>query len=317
MRTVSNTINHNATIQEPLKGGLSVFGNAKKAATLGLIAAMTAGLMAGCGADKTEEQNQGGTTAPSGTELSGKVTASGSTALLPLVKQAAAEFQEKHKNVTVDVAGGGSGTGLKQVAEGSVNIGNSDVEAGDEYKDKGLVDHQVAVAPFVLVTNKDVTVDNLTKEQAGKIFTGEITNWKEVGGADQKITIVGRAESSGSRKLIKKLVLPEGKDFAKDAIAQDSTGALRTAVEQTGGSIGYMDAPYADAKVKTLKFEGVEYKPENIFNGTYKLYAFEHMYTKGEPTGATKAFLDYMMSDEFQSKNVEALKFIPVSKMKK
>jgi phosphate transport system substrate-binding protein len=294
-----------------------VFGNAKKTMTLGLIAAMAAGLMAGCATDKTEENQGGAAPQKTETEISGKVTAAGSTALLPLVKQAAAEFQAKHKNVTIDVAGGGSGTGLKQVAEGSVDIGNSDVEAGDEYKDKGLVDHQVAVAPFVLVVNKDVTVDNLTKEQAAKIFTGEITNWKEVGGKDQKITIIGRAESSGSRKVIKKLVLPEGKDFAKNAIAQDSTGALKTAVAQTSGAIGYMDAPYADDTVKTLKFDGVEYKPENVYNGTYKLYAFEHMYTKGEPTGATKAFLDYIMSDEFQSKHVEALKFIPVSKMKK
>jgi phosphate transport system substrate-binding protein len=287
-----------------------------------MAATLAAGLMVGCGTSTSNDASKntgdaGKTTTPATEELSGKITAAGSTALLPLVKQAATEFQNSHKNVTIDVSGGGSGTGLKQVAEGSVTIGNSDVESGKDYEGKGLVDHQVAVAPFVLVTNKDVTLTNVTKEQAGKIFTGEITNWKDVGGKDEKITIVGRPESSGSRKLIKQLVLPEGKDFAKDAIAQDSTGALRQTVEQTAGAIGYMDAPYVTDKVNVLKYEGVEYKPENLYNGTYKLYAFEHMYTKGEPDKVTKAFLDYMMSDEFQTKFVEQLKFIPVSKMKK
>jgi phosphate transport system substrate-binding protein len=286
----------------------------KKVMAFGLIATMTAGLMAGCGTkDGTKDNNTTGSdTNKNATSVSGKVSASGSTALLPLVKQASAEFMDKNKDATVDVAGGGSGAGLKQVAEGSVQIGNSDVEADD----KTLIDHQVAVAPFVFVTNKDVTIDGLTKEQAGKIMTGEITNWKDVGGKDAKITIVGRAESSGTRKLIKKLVLPEGKDFAKNAISQDSTGSLRTAVAQTAGAIGYMDAPYADDTLKMLKFDNVAYTPDNVINGTYKLWAFEHMYTKGEATGATKAFIDYIMSPDFQGK-VETLKFIPVSKMKK
>ncbi len=289
----------------------------KKALTLGLIATMTAGLMVGCGQKEESKNNNGSTDTPKQEELSGKITASGSSALLPLVKHAAAQFQDKHSGVTIDVAAGGSGTGLKQVAEGAVDIGNSDVEAGKEYEGKGLVDHQVAIAPFVLVTNKDVTVEDITSEQAGKILTGEISNWKEVGGKDQKITIIGRAESSGSRKYIKSALLPKDKDFAKDAVVQDSTGALKTSVEQTSGSIGYMDAPYADDKIKLLKLDGVEYSPENIFSGKWKLYSVEHMYTKGEPNKVSKAFLDYVMSEEFQTKEVEGLKFIPINKLKK
>ncbi|WP_087455843.1 phosphate ABC transporter substrate-binding protein [Tumebacillus avium] len=290
----------------------------KKAMTFGLIATMTAGLMVGCGKEEAN-QNQnatGDSNAPKQEELTGKITASGSSALLPLVKHAASQFQDKHPGVTIDVAAGGSGTGLKQVAEGAVNIGNSDVEAGSEYADKGLVDHQVAIAPFVLVTNKDVAVDDLTSEEAAKILTGEVKNWKEVGGKDQEITIIGRAESSGSRKYIKSALIPKGKDFAKDAVVQDSTGALKTSVEQTTGSIGYMDAPYADDKIQVLKLDGVEYKPENIANGTWKLFSVEHMYTKGTPDKVSQAFLDYILSDEFQSNEVEALKFIPISQLK-
>ncbi|WP_347338309.1 phosphate ABC transporter substrate-binding protein [Tumebacillus amylolyticus] len=297
-----------------------MFNVSKKAVAFSMVATLAAGLMVGCGTDSSAEATKSGDAGKATetkSDLSGKITASGSTALLPLVKQAATEFQDQNKSVTIDVSGGGSGTGLKQVAEGSVTVGMSDVESGKDYADKGLVDHQVVVAPFVLVTNKDVNVTNLTKEQAGKIFTGEISNWKDVGGKDEKITIVGRPESSGSRKLVKALVLPADKDFAKDAIAQDSTGAVRQTVQQTAGSIGYIDAPYITPEINVLKFENVEYSKDNIFNGTYKLFAFEHMYTKGEPDKVTKAFLDYIMSDAFQSKTVEELKFIPVNKMKK
>lgn len=276
---------------------------------------MTAGLITGCGSkeeSKTEPAKDNNGAAQE--ELSGKVTAAGSTALLPLVKTAATEFQKKHPKVTVDVSGGGSGTGLKQVAEGSVNIGNSDNAAPKEDLYKDLKDHIVAVAPFVLITNKDVTVDNLTKEQAAKVLSGEVTNWKDVGGSDLKITVIGRPDGSGSRKYIKSAILGKEKDFAKDAIAQDSSGSLRTAVEQTSGSIGYVDAAYVSDKVKGLKFDGVEYNKENVYNKTYKLFTDEHMYTKGEPDKVTKAFLDYMLSDEFQKKYVEELKFVPVQK---
>jgi phosphate transport system substrate-binding protein len=298
-----------------------VLGNvSKKAVTFGLIATMVTGVMTGCGTKteekKTTEQTKTGETAPAKDELSGKITSAGSTALLPLVKQAANEFQKKHPNVTVEVSGGGSGTGLKQVAEGTIDIGNSDNPAGDEYKDKNLKDHVVAIAPFLLVTHKDVKVDNLTQEQAAKILSGEITNWKDVGGQDQKITIIGRAEGSGTRKYIKSAILGKDKDFAKDAIAQDSSGAVRTAVEQTAGAIGYLDAAYVSDKVKALKYDGVAYSPENVKNKTYKLFSEEHMYTKGEPNKLAKAFLDYILSDEFQNKYVEELKFMPVSKMK-
>ena len=297
-----------------------MFGNvSKKMVTLGLAATMAAGVMAGCGkADDAQQGATGDANKPAQSDdLSGKITAAGSTALMPLVKAAAEEFQAQHKNVEVSVSGGGSGTGLKQVAEGAIDIGNSDVPAGAEYANAGLVDHVVAIAPFLLITNKDVTIDNLTKEQAGKILSGEIKNWKEVGGNDQPIKIIGRAEGSGSRKYIKSALIPEGKDFPKDAINQDSSGSLRTAVEQTPGSIGYVDAAYANQNVKVLKLDGVEYTQENVASKKYTLFSEEHMYTKGEPNKQTKAFLDYMLSDEFQNKHVEEMKFMPVNKMKK
>jgi phosphate transport system substrate-binding protein len=264
-------------------------------------------LIAGCGGSKE---------APKAAEVQGTVTASGSTALLPLLKPAQEEFQKKNSKVTVNIAGGGSFTGLNQVAAGSVNIGNSDVAATGEYKDKGLVDHQVAVAPFVFIANPDVSVESLTAQQYVDIFTGKISNWKEVGGKDQKITIIHRAKSSGSRATISEIVM-KGVEFTDNAVIQDSNGAVRSAIASTPGAIGYVDAAYADQTVKTISFNGVKYTADAVINGQYPVFAYEHMFTKGEATDAVKAFLDYVMSPEFQDLAVEKNGFIPMTKMKK
>ncbi len=277
-----------------------------------LLAAMSlmlgVSLIAGCGGTKDEPK--------AAAEVQGTVTASGSTALLPLLKPAQEEFQKKYQKVTVNVAGGGSFTGLNQVSAGSVNIGNSDVPATGEYKDKGLVDHQVAVAPFVFIANNDVTVENLSQQQYVDILTGKITNWKDVGGKDQKITLVHRAKSSGSRATIAEVVL-KGVEFTDNAVIQDSNGAVRSAIASTPGAIGYVDAAYVDNTIKALAYNGEKYTADAVINGKYPVYAYEHMFTKGEATGAVKAFLDYVMSKEFQEAYVEKNGFVPMTKMKK
>jgi phosphate transport system substrate-binding protein len=288
----------------------------KKSASLALIAVLSMGVLAACGSKQTEETNPNTPAAEKQTEISGTVTASGSSALLPLVKQAAQDFMEKNPKVTINVTAGGSGTGLKNVADGTSDIGNSDIEAGPEYKDKNLVDHVVAIAPFALIVNKDVNIDNVTKKQAADIFMGKITNWKELGGKDQKIVVVHRPDSSGSRALVKKIVL-DGQEFTKEGVTQESSGAVATTVGSTPGAIGYVDTPYLNDQLKALKFEGVAFSKEAIKEGKYPLYGVEHMYTKGEPTGAVKAFLDYITSPEFQSKKVEELKFLPADLLKK
>ncbi|MFD0698687.1 phosphate ABC transporter substrate-binding protein [Paenibacillus sp. GCM10027628] len=293
----------------------------KKGITLTLSAVLMMGALAGCGA-KTETKNAASATpaasaaasakpsdAPK-TELSGTVTASGSSALLPLVKQAATEFMDKNPKVTINVTAGGSGTGIKNVADGTSDIGNSDVAPGDEYKDKGLKENFVAVAPFALIVNKDVTIDNLTKQQAADIYMGKITNWKDVGGKDAKIVLVHRPDSSGSRKLVQQIIL-DNKDFTKDGITQENSGAMKTAVAGQSSSIGYVDTPYIDDTVKALKIDGVAFSEDNIKNGTYKLFGIERMYTKGEAKDPAKAFIEYIKSKEFQSKQVRDLKFLP------
>ena len=288
-----------------------MFGKMKKLAAVVGALMIGASVFAGCGGGEKPQASSGASS-----ELTGKVTASGSTALLPLLKPAQEAFQTQHGKVTVNIAGGGSFTGMNQVAEGSVQIGDSDVNLPAEYKDKGLVDHKVVVEPFVFIVDKANPVDNLTKQQVIDILTGKITNWKEVGGADQPITLIHRAKSSGSRATISDVVL-KGLEFTDHAVIQDSNGAVRAAIANTPGAIGYVDAPYADDSVKMLAFDGVKYTPQAIIDGKYPIYGSGHMYTKGEPTGAVKAFIDFVLSDDFQNSQVSKLGFIPVSKMKK
>ncbi|MDR3589709.1 MAG: phosphate ABC transporter substrate-binding protein [Negativicutes bacterium] len=283
------------------------FSRNSKIAALALVLVMITGLMSGCGGDKKEA-------APSA-EIQGTVTASGSTALLPFLKPGQEEFQKKNPKVTVNIAGGGSFTGQNQVASGAVNIGNSDVGLQAELKDKGLVEHKLVGIPFVFVTNPDVTVESLTQQQYVDILTGKITNWKEVGGKDQKITIIHRPKSSGSRATIEEVVL-KGAAFTDNAVIQDSNGAVRAGIASTPGAIGYVDAAYVDQSVKPLAFNGVKYSIENVTGGTYPVFTFGRMYTKGQPTGAIKAFIEYVTGKEFQEAYAEKNGFIPLTKMK-
>lgn len=255
----------------------------------------------------------------SGAEVSGSILASGSTALQPLVEQVAEKFMDANAGVDIQVQGGGSGTGLTQVAEKQVDIGNSDVFAEEKLKDadkaKALVDHQVAVVAIATVSNPDAGVDSLTKQQLVDIFTGKIKNWKEVGGADQAIQIINRPSSSGTRATYENFALGTKTEDLAGSIQEDSSGTVKKIIGETPGAIGYLALSYLDDSVKTLNYDGVEPSVDNVVSGKYPVWAYEHMYTNGEPNETVKAFLDYIMTDEVQKGDVVELGYIPASQM--
>lgn len=263
-------------------------------------------ILAGCGGDGSKQSQ---------TQLEGQVTASGSTALLPLLKIGQEEFQKENAKVTINISGGGSFTGQNQVSSGAVDIGNSDVPLQASLEGKGLVEHKLVGIPFVFITNKNVDVNNLSSDEVIGILTGKIKNWKEVGGKDQKITLVHRSSSSGSRATIQEIILKDQK-FTEEAVIQDSNGAVKSTIASTPGAIGYVDAAYVDDQVKGLSYNGVAYSVAAVIEGKYPIYTFGRMFTNGEPKGATKAFINYVTSSDFQTKWAENNGFVPITKMK-
>ena len=191
----------------------------KKVACLGLAAMVALGAL-GCGSDNKAADNK------AGSKVTGSVTGSGSSALLPLAKDAASKFKAINPDVSITLNGGGSGTGLKQVADGSVNIGNSDVPAESKLKPevaKGLVDHKVCVVTMAPVINKDLAakVKSLTKAQLTDIFTAKVTNWKQVGGPDEPIVLITRPATSGTRALFQEFALGGAKEATNKSLETD------------------------------------------------------------------------------------------------
>jgi phosphate transport system substrate-binding protein len=237
----------------------------------------------------------------------------------PVVDAAAKLYVKACAGSTISVQGGGSGTGLTQVAQGAVNIGNSDVTAQEKLKPdqaSTLEDHIVLKQGWVMVVNQSVTgITSLTTQQAKDIWTGKTANWKEVGGPDQPIVLILRPASSGTRATFKKIVLGGADEATSAALTEDSNGAVAKAIGTTPGSTSYIGLAYYQANkagVTPLKLDGVDATPANITNGTYKLSANGNMYTKGAASGLSQAFIDFMLGPQVQGTLIPSLYYAPV-----
>lgn len=273
--------------------------------------ALSGVLLAGCGSGSGASKDSSG----AGKTDTAKITAVGSTALQPLVDAAQESYTQEHPEVQISVQGGGSGTGLSQVENGSVQIGNSDVfaEEKDGVDASKLVDHKVAVVGFVPVVNKDVGVKDITKQQLIDIFTGKLKNWKELGGKDEAIQVVNRASGSGTRATFEKWGL-DGKEPIQSQ-EQDSSGTVKKIVAQTPGAISYLALSYVDDSLQALDLDGVKATDKNITTNKWPIWSYEHMYTKGKPDKALADFLKYMTTDKIQNGPVKELGYLPITSM--
>ena len=208
-------------------------------------------------------------------------------------------FMEKYPNITVQAEFVGSGAGVEAVNNGSADIGNSSRELKDEEKANGIAENIVAIDGIAVVVDPANTVEDLTKDQLTSIYNGTITNWKEAGGTDQPIVVIGRESGSGTRSAFEEIL--DVADACKYSNELDSTGAVMAKVASTPGSIGYVSLDVLDDTVKTLKLDGTEATPENIKAGSYFLSRPFVMATKGEiseQNDLVKALFDYIYSDE-------------------
>ncbi|WNB93525.1 phosphate ABC transporter substrate-binding protein [Bacillus sp. NEB1478] len=286
----------------------------KKMKSVYLLAVMSLLLVfaAACG------NKSAGTSNDSKEKVSGSIVVSGSSAMQPLVAAAAEQFMEENPEADIQVQAGGSGTGLSQVSEGAVQIGNSDVFAEEKegIPADQLKDHKIAVVGMTAAVNPEVGIKDISKEDLIKVFTGKVKNWKELGGKDQKIALINRPDSSGTRATFVKYGL-DGQTPADGAATEDSSNTVKKLIKETPGAIGYLAFSYFnDNSVTPLSIDGVEPKDENVQNGKFPIWAYEHSYTKGEPKELTKAFLDYMQSEDVQGKLVPDQGYIGADTMK-
>ena len=252
--------------------------------------------------NNTAEVNDNNTQANQPTEtLSGSISLSGSTSMEKVCEALAETFMEENQDVTVTVEYTGSSAGIESVTNNMCDIGNTSRNLKDSDKEKGVVENIIAIDGIAVVVNPSTEVSNVTKDELIKIYTGEIKNWKELGGKDENIVVLGREAGSGTRSAFEELLGIE--DMCVYAGEIDSTGGVKAKVASTEGTIGYVSLDVVDETIKALSLDGVEATEANIKAGSYLLSRPFVMATKGEISAQNelvKAWFDYINSEKGQ-----------------
>lgn len=285
----------------------------KKMIAIALAGVLTLAMTA-CGAQNSAADTTAATTAAAtaatettaetteAAKLSGTVTLAGSTSMQKLCEAMIESFEEAYPDITVTAEYTGSGAGLEALAGGKTDIGNASRSLKDGEKQSGAVENIVAIDGIAVITHKDSVVSDLTAQQLTDIYTGKITNWKDLGGADEAIVVLGREAGSGTRGAFEELLKIE--DQCAYAQELDSTGGVLAKVAATPGSIGYVSLDVVDDTVKALSLDGVAPTEENIVAGSYKLSRPFVMATLGtieEQNDLVKTWFHYVQSDEGQA----------------
>ena len=234
------------------------------------------------------------------TEDTETISIAGSTTVLPVAQAAAEEYMNQHSNADIQVSGGGSGVGATSVIGGTADIGmlSRDLKASEK-EGNTLKEFIVGKDGIALVGHPSNTVSDLSLEQVKAIYQGTITNWKDVGGADSEIVLIGRDSSSGTREFFTEFVLDK-EDAAKEMQELNSNGAVAQAVSITPGAIGYVSLEYVDDSLKAFSIGGVAPTVDNVISGIYEINRPLLMITNGEPEGLAADYLAFILSEEGQ-----------------
>lgn len=249
------------------------------------------------------------TTSSTSSETSGEITFAGSTTVQPVAQAIADAFTKMNPDISVSVSGGGSSVGVTACAEGTVDIGMASREISAEEAEK-VIPIAIARDGIGIAVHPSQTVTGITMVQTMKVFSGAITNWSELGGADEQITVVAREEGSGTRGAFEEIVMGD-ELITATAILQSSNGALRTTVSSDPNAIGFLSMGYLDESVKFLDVDGIEATPANAGSGEYPVVRPLNLLTKEEPAGLIELFIDFALGTEGQA--IVAEDYIPVN----
>ena len=272
----------------------------KKLLTVALTATLGLAALAGCGTGSSSSAD-GSANGGASKELSGKIQLAGSTSMEKMCGALMEAFMEEYPNVTVTTEYTGSGAGIESVTSGSVDIGNSSRALSDKEKSAGIEENVVAIDGIAMITDKNNKVTNVTKQQLTDIYTGKITNWKDLGGSDEAIVVIGREAASGTRGAFEELL--DVKNKCAYAQELDSTGAVLAKVAATPGAIGYVSLDVVDKTVTALQLDGVDATEANIKAGKYTLSRPFVMATKGSVSSQSElvqAWFDFVKSEAGQ-----------------
>lgn len=251
----------------------------------------------------------------SGNSNENSIVVSGSTTVMPIAEQAAEEFSQEHPQDSILVSGMGSSAGIEAVSVGTAQIGTSSRDLKPEEDSLGLTDISIAHDGIAVIVNKENPVKELTTEQLRSIFEGKTTNWKQLGGPDLEIERINRDEASGTREAFSKIVM-DGTKFDVNSVVLPGTGQVRQVVSRTKGAIGYISVGFVNDEVTSLTIDRIAPTKANVAKGVYPISRELHFFVKGAPSGLTKEFIDFVLSDAIQQGPVVDAGFVPVNATK-
>ncbi len=269
-----------------------------KKVKMGLLMLSILAVLSACTSNNNDKQTSDGSSAT--------VSISGSTSVGPLAEKLAAKYTEE-ENTNIEINQIGSSAGITNAISGVSEIGMSSRDLKEEERANGLNEVVIAYDGIVVVTHPSNKVKDLTMEQIKQIFTGEVTNWNELGGDDLEIVVVSREDGSGSRDAFQEIVEYSSGELIRNSIIASGNGNIKTTVANNKHAVGFISFEYIDDSISTIDINGVEATAENVLQEKYSLARpFLFVYKEGQLTDAGQRFIDFILSEDGQLIAAEA-----------